>query len=124
MQPGICHKYGWFDTLEIAFDTKPLRTICESEVQANRELDSEVAEILKHRLADLRAATSIMDLITGRPRKLDGVKWQQMIINLCDGYGIVFCANHLNNPMTETGDLDWARVSRIKILRIGKSDDN
>ncbi len=110
--------------MEIAFDTKHLRTICESEVQANHELGSEVAEILKHRLADLRAATSIKDLVAGRPRKLDDVNRQYMIINLRDGYGLVYCANHLKNPKTETGDLDWERVSRVKILRIGKSDDN
>jgi len=39
--------------LELAFESKPLRTVCETEVQAKLELEgATVAEILKHRLAD------------------------------------------------------------------------
>ena len=30
-----------------------------------------------------------------------------------------FCANHASNPVTENGDIDWPRISRVKILRIG-----
>lgn len=104
--------------MELAFNSKSLRTICESERQAKLELGDAVAEILKHRLADLRAATSVKDLVAGRPRVLDGAALQQMVVDLRDGYRIVFTANHTKNPMTETGDLDWERVSRIKILRI------
>lgn len=110
--------------MEISFDTKRLRTICESDVYANHELGLRVSELLKRRLADLRAATSIKDLVAGQPRILDEANRQNMVINLSDGYGIVYCANHIKNPMTETGGIDWAKVSRIKILRIGKINDN
>lgn len=106
------------DTLEIAFASKSLRTICESEVQAKQELGPTIAEILKHRLADLRAALSIKDLMAGRPRRLDGTDQQYIAIDLCDGYRIVFCANHPYNPISGSGEIDWPRVSRIKILRI------
>lgn len=77
-----------------------------------------MAEILKHRLADLRAATSVKDLVAGQPRELDGADRHHMAIELCDGLRLIFCANHSINPITETGDVDWSRVSRIKILRI------
>lgn len=87
-------------------------------MHAKRQLGAKVAEILKHRLADLRAATSPKDLVASLPRELDSGDSQHMAVDLCDGYRIVFSANHSNNPRTETGDLDWARVSRIKILRI------
>ena len=104
--------------MELAFDSKSLRTICESERQAKLKLGDAVAEILKHRLADLRAAASVKDLIAGRPRRLYSASLQQMAVDLRDGYRLVFTANHAKNPMTQTGDLDWERVSRIKILRI------
>ena len=81
------------------------------------ELGTRVAEVLKRRLADIRAATSVEDLVAGRPRELAGSD-PHMIVDLSDGYYIVFGANHPNNPMTESGDLDWTRVSRVKILRI------
>ena len=81
------------------------------------ELGTRVAEFLKRRLADLRAATSVDDLVAGRPRALEGTD-QLMVVDLCDGHRMVFCANHPKNPMTESGELDWARVSRVKILRI------
>ncbi len=109
--------------MELAFDTKSLRTTCESEAHARRELGAKVAEILKHRLADLRAATSAKDLVAGRPRELAGADHQHMAVDLCDSHRIVFSANHPNNPTTETGDLDWARVSRIKLLRIERGHD-
>lgn len=102
--------------MELAFESKSLRVICESEAQAKLELGASVAEILKHRLADLRAATSSKDLVAGNPRvTADG---QHMIIDVGDAHRIVFKANHVNCPTTNTKEVDWARVSRIKILRI------
>jgi hypothetical protein len=104
--------------VQLAFDSPWLRTVCESERVAKDELGGAVAEVLKHRLADMAAATSVADLVAGRPRGLGGTARNQMAVDLCEGYVITFAANHTKNPNTETGDLDWKRVSRIKILRI------
>lgn len=106
--------------MELAFDTKELRTICESEDYANRVLDPLVVEILKHRLADLRAATSIRDLVAGRVHQLEDTKNCHMIVELRDDHRIVLCANHPKNPIDEYGRVDWSRVSRVKVLRIGR----
>lgn len=106
--------------MELAFDSKSLRTICESSAHAERVLGPEVAEALKHRLADLRATSSIRDLIAGSPRRLEPADSHLMCVDLSEGYRLVFTPNHPNNPTTQTGELDWARVSRIRILRIEK----
>jgi hypothetical protein len=109
--------------LELAFDSKALRAICENEINAKRDLGPEVAEILKHRLADMHAAPSPKDLVAGRPREQGSQRGQgQMVVDLCDGYRIVFCANHPKNPMTASSDLDWSRINRVKILRIDKEN--
>lgn len=108
--------------MELAFETKSLRTICESESHAKHELGPTVAVFLKRRLADIRAATSVKDLVVGRPRELDTSDARNMVVDLCDGYRIVFSANHPKNPMTESGDLDWSMVSRLKIMRIENDD--
>lgn len=105
-------------TLELAFAEKPLRQLCENEVIAKRKLGVTVAGKLKRRLADLRAASSVKDLVVGRPRELEGVYQSQMAVDLCDGYRIVFCANHNTVALLESGAINWAMVSRIKILRI------
>lgn len=106
--------------LEIAFETKDLRKICENEAEAARQLGSAAAEVLKHRLADLDAATSPTDLIAGNPRL--GPDPQAMTIDLCGGYKIVFSPNHPNNPTRRSGEVAWNKVSRIRILRIGRED--
>jgi hypothetical protein len=102
--------------LELAFESQALRTICEDEDRAREELDPTVAEMLKHRLADLRAAKTPKDLLVGHPRVGDDSGW--MVVDLAGDSRIVFKANHVKNPVGKDGELDWSRVSRIKILRI------
>jgi len=104
--------------LELAFAKKSLRQLCESEAKAKRDLGVRIASTLKRRLADMRAATSVKDLVAGQPRELEGTHRLHIAVNLCDGSRIVFCANHNATPMLESGGVDWSRVSRIKILRI------
>ncbi len=70
----------------------------------------------------MRAAKSVMDLVAGQPRQLSGSDHQQMVINLYDDYLMVFTANHNKNPETETGKVDWRRVSRIKIIGIEREN--
>lgn len=108
--------------MELAFATKSLRQVCESEIKAKRALGPKIAEKLKRRLADLRAAVSTSDVIAGQPRELDGTGQGRMAINLSDGYSVVFCSNHAEVPILKTGRVDWSKVGRIKITSIGKID--
>lgn len=109
--------------MELAFESKWLRALCENEAQAQHELGLGVAEMLKHRIADLRAATSVKDLVAGQPHALDDPSGQKMAISLIDGYRVKFCANHPRNPLAASGTIDWPKVSRIKILAIEVSHD-
>lgn len=102
--------------MELAFESQALRSICEDEDRARQELDPSVAEMLKHRLADLRAAKTPKDLLVGHPRLDESGNW--MIVDLSGASRIVFKANHVKNPTGKNGELDWSRVNRIKILRI------
>jgi hypothetical protein len=43
-------------TLDLAFETKLLRTICETQIEAERRYGITVARMLMRRLADLSAA--------------------------------------------------------------------
>jgi len=109
--------------MELAFDSRPLRSFCEDQSIAAKELSPAVAETLKHRLADLHAARSVNDLLVGRPRVSVVAGVECFMIDLCEGYLIVLQANHPRNPTTEDGGLNWAMVSRLKVIRIGRDDD-
>jgi hypothetical protein len=104
--------------MEIAFDSKELRTICESEPAAQREYGLSVSEALRHRLADLRSASTVGDLVAGAPHPAGGPESEYLLVQLCEGYSLAFSANHRQNPETPNGQVDWSGVSRIKLLRI------
>ena len=106
--------------LELAFETKPLRSVCEIEAQAKLEFGSRVAEFLKHRLADMRAAASVTDLVVGKPRIVGGSGGQEMAVDLCDDFRLVFKSNHIRRPTIGVVEVDWSRVTRIKLLRIDR----
>lgn len=105
----------------LAFGNKQLREICEFEERALDELGTEVSESLKGRLADLMAARSPNDLVAGSPRSIGGGKNASMVLDLGQGYQISFVANHPQNPVDQSGAIDWSRVSRIRIVGIGLS---
>jgi len=104
--------------LELAFETQELRAICEVEAEARRKLGDAVAEILKHRLADLRSAASVEGVPVGQPRVLESSGGRLVALNLGGGSRLVIGCNHIRPPVTDTGDIDWSRVTRIKILGV------
>ncbi len=105
--------------MELAFSTKALRAVCESEERALRELGVDLASILKRRLADLRAAANATDLLAGNPRPAPHSK-EELMLDLADGFNLFLTANHAAIPRLRSGDIDWSNVSRVKLLRIEK----
>jgi plasmid maintenance system killer protein len=100
--------------LQLSFAKKSLRHICENSTEANRKLGADIAKEFRRRLADLRAATSVEDLLVGAPREFE----DKIAIEVGASFQITFCANHNIVPRLESGAIDWSKVSRIKILTI------
>lgn len=109
--------------LELAFAKKSLRTLCEDEVRAKRDLGGELASALRKRLADMQAVSSVRDLVTGRPREIGSGRSGYMAVDLCNGYQLVFCVNQSALPM-QGDSIDWSRVKRIRIIGIEKNDEH
>ena len=107
--------------LILAFASKTLREICEDEEQAERRFGKKVTESLKHRLADLEAAPAATDLIAGRPQLQNLTS--NYSVRLMDGFCLELAANHVKNPLDKNGNVDWKKVTRIQIVRIGKCHD-
>lgn len=107
--------------MELAFRTRRLRAICEDAEVANRELGPSVAHALIRRLADLRAADSVDDLLVGSPTRQEK---PHPTLSMDLGGGTLVCrVNHPNPPLTSDGTLDWARVRRLLVIDVVKEEN-
>lgn len=108
--------------MELAFQTRELRAISEDPDAFADALQEVVRSNLRSRLADLRAATSIADLIAGRPR-LSSESPPRLILDLGGGVELACHANHPSPPVDADGRLDWSRVHRLKVVSISVGGD-
>lgn len=105
--------------MELAFQTQALRDICEDADRASSEFGGDVAAALRHRLADLRAAVSLNDVIVGHPQ-VDG---QLVSIEIGDTHLLRLAANHVKNPVSADGTIDWKAISRLRVLELSRRGD-
>lgn len=108
--------------MEIAFRTRPLRSICEDPSEALQKYRPEVVEALIRRLGDLRAASSPLEIFTGNPRF--DARHDQMTLQLSHDFELILRPNHANPRRDENDNLDWGRVRRVQVVSIGKATDD
>lgn len=99
--------------MEINFETKALRDACEDEALAAQTLGSAAAEALQHRLADIRAADTIHEVLAGRPQA--GGSMDCYRFELADSFYLVVRPNHMKPRKNAAGMTDWDRVRRVLI---------
>ena len=108
--------------MEISFRTKELRKLCEDRRHADETLGVKVADILRRRLADLRAASRIEDVLLGNP-SFDIHEGEQRFQLELDGFGaLLFKANHLRNAANLGNAIEWTLVSRLKLVEVELAD--
>jgi hypothetical protein len=106
--------------LIVAFYTVELRAVCESEAAAVIAFGPAVASQLRRRLADLKAASTVADLIAGDPRKsADG---QTLEMSLGDGAALILRPNHTREPSNGIATIVWEEVRRLQLLQIRRDD--
>ena len=109
--------------MQLAFQTQALRTLCEDAEAAELSLGRSVARELRTRLADLRAVTVIAKLPAGNTTRRGEGAHEAMLIHLgCDA-SLELVPNHQAQRLTADGEVEWNRVSRLKVVRIGTLDD-
>lgn len=106
--------------MDLAFESRQIREICEVAQVAEASLGPEVAGSLRGRLSDIEAASSIRDIVLGNLRLAEQGNNDRMMIDISPEYRLIFCANHAKNPVTTEKAIDWERVSRVKIQAIEK----
>lgn len=80
----------------------------------------ETAALLRDRLADLRAALHVDDLLAGHPRFL-GPDEGTLAIDLGLRWTMTWVPNHRDDRVDEDGNADWIRVSRVRLVAIKRS---
>ena len=100
--------------MELAFETKALRKLCEDFSYSKTKLGSAVAQSLRNRVADLWAAASVLEMPHGTT-----VNATYCVIALSGAVQMKLVANHVKNPIDPAGALKWQEVSRVKVVEIG-----
>jgi hypothetical protein len=111
-------------SIQLAFQTTKLRQICESSVSAKRCLGQEAASSLHTRLADLQASLSPADMVNLGFAVFDRGSDTTISIYIEGGYAVTATVNNRPEPRLEDGQVDWKRVTRLKILSIEPADAN
>lgn len=104
--------------MDLAFATIALRDLCLSEVSMVEHLGDEKAEALKVLVADLRAATSISDVVSGEIAVSKANHRDVATYISPQGIRVSMLANHRANPVDDLGVVDWSLVTRIKITEV------
>jgi len=109
--------------LDISFKTTKLEKEFNEEKRLIKIHGSRRAKVIKIRLAELRAASSLYDLGPpydgpGRCHELTGNRKGQLSVDLDHPYRLIFVPNHKPIPSKSNGGLDWKQVTSIMIIGI------
>ena len=105
--------------MDLAFKDEQLRAICIKRGRALAVLGPNVAHELNKRVADIRAAESALDLLVGA-RVVGEEGLEAIHVSLASGFELILAANHVENPTTASGKIDWGKVVRVRVLEISR----
>ncbi|BDB72292.1 hypothetical protein Cthiooxydans_47040 [Comamonas thiooxydans] len=95
-----------------------LREQCADEAVAAQTLPTEVVANLKHRIADIRAADSMEEVIAGKPRQGTYNGEECYFIDLGRSHELTLVQAHVEPRRTADGALDWSRTRRVKVVSL------
>ena len=98
--------------------TVELREICERRGAAIQALGSAVAIELAQRIADIVELKSVAELAALLPDDLADRSPSEKVLRLESPTSLVFCSGHVKTPLKSDGEIDWNKVSRIRITAI------
>ncbi|TBY02086.1 hypothetical protein [Rhizobium laguerreae] len=105
--------------MELAFEDEQLRAMCTTRGRALAVHGPEIAQELKKRLADIRAAETASDLLVGTRFVGDG-ECEAIHVSLGGGFELILVANHVQNPRKGSGKIAWDKVARVKVSQISR----
>ncbi len=109
--------------MDISFKNKKLAKSFNEGAQLEKLHGAKRARKIRVRMAELRAAASLNDFWppysgAARCHELKGNLKGTLSVDLDQPYRLIFVPNHDPIPEHDSGGLDWAQVTAIKILKI------
>lgn len=106
--------------MEIAFETRALRTLCEDSMEAENAYGRALANELRRSLAELRAADTMFDM----PATFDMPtgKQSEFAVPLGATHNLMLRCGNRRPPRLPSGEIDWDSVDRIKVIGVTKND--
>lgn len=92
--------------------------VCENEDIAKKNLGSTK---LQDRLSDIFAATTVHDLLVGDPQETEYKTLPAFKVDIEDCITLFFIPNHVKIPCLQSGQVDWDKINRVKIIAIQKN---
>jgi hypothetical protein len=109
--------------LELSFLDKEIRAICEDEDKAILKYGVAISKVLQSRLADLLAIKTVHIVVSllgnAAASKVSETPYSDFKVEIAEGLWLIFTSAHTRRPESN-GDIDWSKVTRIKILKIEK----
>jgi proteic killer suppression protein len=105
--------------LEISFQSEELLNLCIDESIADERLGTAVAESLRNRLSDIRAADSIHELLAGRPQAVRFGDQDGYRLEIEAGTWLIVVPNHIKPRADVDGRPDWGSVRRVCVVAVG-----
>ena len=109
--------------MNILYLTDDLEKLCTDKRKAKKKLGNDGFKKLRARLADIKAAQQVTELVAGTPHPLKGDREGQFALRLDKGKRLVFKPAHEPIPQKEDGSTDWDRVTAVRIIYIGDYHD-
>jgi proteic killer suppression protein len=108
--------------LKIVFTDKKLQEACQN-FRIMQKKFGKLAPKLRTRLADLDAASNVLELVAGRPHALSHDRKGQYAVDLDNMIRLIFEAANDPVPRCLDGSVDWKKVTMIRIVEIGDYHD-
>jgi len=112
-----------FTAMKFEFANNHLEKLCEKENYAVKKIGKACTQKLFARMADIRAATKVKELIVGDPHPLTGKRKGQFSVAIGEGNCIIFIPTNNPTPLIGKDKIDWPLVTKIKIIEIGDYHD-
>lgn len=100
-----------------------IRLCCLEPKKAVKALGTDAAKKLRTRLSDLKAASSVSELVAGRPHPYKGTNERRFSLDLAGGKRLLFIPTANPPPVKNDGGIDWRLVKEITIVFIGDNHD-
>ena len=107
--------------MDILFKTKKFMKQCNSKKLLARAYGPQCAELIRRRLDELRAASSLEDLRflpQARCHELKGNRAGQLSVDLVHPYRLLFRPAEESIAQKADGGLDWAGITSVEIIKV------